>query len=671
MSFLTLNPNQSTYTPGGSLEGQVFQPTYEPAPTLQLSYVPSPSHAPQATYVPAPSYSAPAQLAGGAFSGQAGSPSPFLITPGYDTSPGMYRPNFKNSPGLDLPTGIFRRDWLSPTLQQIPGGVTLEEATFTTRAQPSAYDTGAFADIGKPGTTESAATAYRLEPGRVVSPVPGEVKPTAPVAVAGAGGAFPSNALPGSPVAGQPPAASAQAGPIAVVETGGSWGGYLTGRTLDDGTPETWGADRVVQELDVAGYSEKQFGRSTDNSPALVELGKQKAALELKLTTPGAFEPGENAATVAQGIAALDASIKSASLEQQNARAYVAGMEGFLRQNPAVASKLLSGKSDPNPVEVGKAAVADMSERYAPLLSLGGSAAAGVQDAASAVESAFAVAADGSPKTLALATEEHKASVKAVEASFKEYLARTMRVPENPSSPSGYTQRDVERIQAGLSFMDEKGISAALPGARTELAARLENANDDVAVANGTASEATALALSADATIAEKVKGWEMAAAGEAAVKRQLPPARAIFKTRIDGINEAGLVGKAKADAIAAAAVEYNNAIDAAIDMVGRTQVKSNNPFKDRTYAGSEWNWEGIMAGAGLALALYAPFERRESERRAERRADRQWEKEKEWWKERAEIEQGYRMEALNAQLESAEATSGKGRPSGVQVAQF
>ena len=633
MSFLTLNPNQSTYTPGGSLEGQVFQPTYEPAPTLQLSYVPSPSYAPQATYVPAPSYSAPVQLAGGSFSGRAGSPSPFLITPGYDTSPGMYRPNFKNSPGLDLPTGIFRRDWLSPTLQQIPGGVTLEEATFMAGARPSVHDSVL--------SEESVADAYRLEP-------------TAPVDAAR-----------------QPPAAPVQVGPIAVVETGGPWGGYLTGKTLDDGTPETWDADRVVQELDVAGYSEKHFDRSTDNSPALVELGKQKAALELKLVTPGAFEPGENAATVAQGIAALDATIKAANLEQQNARAYVAGMEGFLRQNPAVASKLLSGKSDPNPVEVGKAVVADMSERYAPLLSLGGSAAAGVQDALSAVESAFGTAADGSPKTLALATEEYKASVKAVESSFNEYLARTMRVPENPSSPGGYTQRDVERIQAGLSFMDEKGISAALPGVRTELAARLENAKDDVAVANGTASEATELALIADASIADKTSGWEMAEEGAAAVRRQLAPARAAFKTRIDAVKEAGLTGPERKNAIAAAVSEYNDQISATVAAVGATEVKGNNPFKNRTYAGSEWNWEGIMAGAGLSLALYAPFERRESERRAERRADRQWEKEKEWWKERAEIEQGYRMEALNAQLESAEATSGKGRPSGVQVAAF
>ena len=220
MSFLTLNPNQSTYTPGGSLEGQVFQPTYEPAPTLQLSYVPSPSYAPQTTYVPQTSYapSAPVQLAGASIVGSPSQPAVSQFTPAagtlgqqlwmspaygtrqyYDSLPSIFdqQPNYRDQP------------WYSP------------------RPEPtiSPYDTGAFADIGKPGTTESAATAYRLEPGQVVSPLPGEVKPTAPVAVVGAGGAFPSNALPGSPVAGQPPAASAQAGPTAVVETGGSWGG--------------------------------------------------------------------------------------------------------------------------------------------------------------------------------------------------------------------------------------------------------------------------------------------------------------------------------------------------------------------------------------------------------------------------------------------------------------
>ena len=136
--------------------------------------------------------------------------------------------------------------------------------------------------------------------------------------------------------------------------------------------------------------------------------------------------------------------------------------------------------------------------------------------------------------------------------------------------------------------MDEKGISAALPGVRTELAARLENAKDDVAVANGTASESTELALIADASIADKTSGWEMAEEGAAAVRRQLAPARAAFKTRIDAVEEAGLTGPERKNAIAAAVSEYNDQISATVAAVGATEVKGNNPFKNRTYAGSE-----------------------------------------------------------------------------------
>ena len=86
-------------------------------------------------------------------------------------------------------------------------------------------------------------------------------------------------------------------------------------------------------------------------------------------------------------------------------------------------------------------------------------------------------------------------------------------------------------------------------------------------------------------------------------------------------------------------------------------------------------NLTGRLQYGTFVLSILAPLAsfatNRYETRRAEKRADKRWEDEKEWWKERAEIEQGYRMEALNAQLESAEATSGKGRPSGVQVAQF
>ena len=60
------------------------------------------------------------------------------------------------------------------------------------------------------------------------------------------------------------------------------------------------------------------------------------------------------------------------------------------------------------------------------------------------------------------------------------------------------------------------------------------------------------------------------------------------------------------------------------------------------------------MAAGGLALALYGPFERRESERRArryaERQDDKQWERQKEAWA----IQNGYRLQQIGAAGEAS-----------------
>ena len=74
------------------------------------------------------------------------------------------------------------------------------------------------------------------------------------------------------------------------------------------------------------------------------------------------------------------------------------------------------------------------------------------------------------------------------------------------------------------------------------------------------------------------------------------------------------------------------------------------------------------MAAGGLALALYGPFERRESERRARRYAERQDDKQWERQKEFLALQNEYRLQQIGA---AGEASRGGGSVAAVRPARF
>jgi len=117
---------------------------------------------------------------------------------------------------------------------------------------------------------------------------------------------------------------------------------------------------------------------------------------------------------------------------------------------------------------------------------------------------------------------------------------------------------------------------------------------------------------------------------------------------------------------------ERRQLVEATFEMNSSTILRamaSENPiFGRRGDNKIVWNWEGIMAAGGLALALYGPFERRESERRARRYAERQDDKQWERLKEQMALQNDYRLQQIGA---AGEASRGGGSVAAVRPARF
>ena len=117
---------------------------------------------------------------------------------------------------------------------------------------------------------------------------------------------------------------------------------------------------------------------------------------------------------------------------------------------------------------------------------------------------------------------------------------------------------------------------------------------------------------------------------------------------------------------------ERRQLVEATFEMNSSTILRamaSENPiFGRRGDNKIVWNWEGIMAAGGLALALYGPFERRESERRARKYAERQGDKQWERLKEQMALQIDFRLQQIGA---AGKAARGGGSVAAVRPARF
>jgi len=783
MSLLTLNPNQSTYTPGGSLEGPVFQPTYEPAPTLQLSYVPAPSYAPQttyvpapsyapqttyvpapsyapqATYVPAPSYSAPAQLAGASLTGSPSQPAASQFTPlGFLEGPyGALGARFASAPGME-----FFLDTRQPAAAEEPAPADVAEQITTS-----------VTDLGTSVVEEGAATAFQLE----ARPQPTE----------------------------DPVRRAAEEYVKLEIPDYDHTKGVLGWLTHPDSAAAVEGRSRVAQERaarveelvggehvpDLFGY---YFGKSPRHDAYRRFLDAKVAA---RGGEPPSIDP-EVRATVGPIVAAADK--LSAEAEAEGAReallnAVKAESPGAPLVEPAVAEVVAEKRVERATTFEGRLLEAMWEQDP--------EAAAGVEwtkhvsewqsyrrqnpdVAADAVPKEFADIAKMSDSDIITKTALYKDN-----AGVKNFRKATALYAELPADVQVTLMGDGGEIKvggwsavrdAGIKYFTgrleaeiaskaglpvdvvEQIVGDALSGeARGQIVATLNSS--DVSPGDGLASLKSAFApvdtavrdlvaskLLSDAGVdyngmrVTGVRGLDgadgigkltqladrlgaigrlkEAGAVRAAASQYRPGIEKLKETKYDPLNAhdqlaANLEAKVKSewddgfeaqtkkligiklneaqgereealnDLLNADPADYPRALarfQRRWDMISQKAEGDIDVFIAQNSSGKarstflrdvrndgrvDWNVENMLMAGTLLLSFYGPFERRESERRAERRADRQWEKEKEWWKERAEIEQGYRMEALGAQLASAEATSGKGRPSGVQVAQF
>jgi len=180
--------------------------------------------------------------------------------------------------------------------------------------------------------------------------------------------------------------------------------------------------------------------------------------------------------------------------------------------------------------------------------------------------------------------------------------------------------------------------------------------------------DATKLLSEYDVGLRASVSKWAHGDEALEVAEAQLTPLRSNFKLQVEAIKASGKTPAQQKAAIAEAATQYNSAARAVLSQIGRSERPSNNPFRRSTYAADSWNWEGIMAAGGLALALYGPFERRESERRARRYAERQDDKQWERLKEQMALQNDYRLQQIGA---AGEASRGGGSVAAVRPARF
>ena len=313
------------------------------------------------------------------------------------------------------------------------------------------------------------------------------------------------------------------------------------------------------------------------------------------------------------------------------------------------------------------AARAALQERFEPLMAIPGLSMA-VQEALSVFD-VSAGSAIKEPSGVGSLFNGYGAALTAGAAAIETHLADELGVPRTPSGPGGiFSESDLARIERGIDYVKEHGLAEAFPTVLASLEGRKTRAEDAISVANGTADDATKLLSEYDVGLRASVSKWAHGDEALEVAEAQLTPLRSNFKLQVEAIKASGKTPAQQKAAIAEAATQYNSAARAVLSQIGRSERPSNNPFRRSTYAADSWNWEGIMAAGGLALALYGPFERRESERRARKYAERQDDKQWERLKEQMALQNDYRLQQISA---AGEASRGGGSVAAVRPARF
>lgn len=119
-----------------------------------------------------------------------------------------------------------------------------------------------------------------------------------------------------------------------------------------------------------------------------------------------------------------------------------------------------------------------------------------------------------------------------------------------------------------------------------------------------------------------------------------------------------------------AAATKFWSTVNGRISALGKSEDATTHGFWGSRDAlgNTTTNWANVMSSGALALALYAPFERKQAQRDAEAREDELWEKQKAWQRELMGLQNDYRLQQIGAQ---GEADRGGGSTSAANVAQF
>ena len=424
-----------------------------------------------------------------------------------------------------------------------------------------------------------------------------------------------------------------------------AWYQTLALELLDErGAPPPTALDRIGA-LNLKGVAADAISPGTDAEAELVRIQTSIRDLGARPSDPEEGLSYDSNRTMLQKEEARFLGVISGR------RAFETAVNSGMQTYPELLDAVPAGQ-DLTVVGLTDAVRASLQERFAPLM-----ATPGLAEQAQAALSVFDVSAGSAikePSGVASLFSGYGSALSAGARAIETYLADELGVPRTPSGPGGiFSESDLARIERGITYVEKHGLAEAFPTVLASLEGRKTRAEDAISVANGTAGDATKLLSEYDVGLRASVSKWAHGDEALEVAEAQLTPLRSNFKLQVEAIKASGKTpAQQKAD-IAEAATQYNSAARAVLSQVGRSERPSNNPFRRSTYAADSWNWEGVMAAGGLALALYGPFERRESERRAEKRYDKQWEKEKEWQREQMALTHGYRLEQIGAQGEA------------------
>ena len=607
----------ATYVPPAqpSIYDAVFNPSnpvYQANPPIQQSYVPQ-----QTQFVqPAPAYQSYLPTA------QAAAPS-------------VAMPSFASpfSPAAALSSEL-------PSL--------IQPAAQKTQAQAQAAPTALENTVGSPANV--AAPVFVLDPKATAAP-------TVVVPEFSAAGVSP---LPGASVPLGSAAVSVGAQPA--FETS-----YEVGKN-EDGSPISMTAKELQGAFDVRGSTEDSKRTLDEIRAEIDDLSARKA--ELKTGKYADSEDGQRKREIdLNELKIVDGQLQELSLSESSRSAYDEGMEQGLKANPSIMARLKSEGKTASIANVRDAAVAQAEEKFAPLLAsddyaLRTAAATAVED----IRRGFTTAKQA-PSQVGDGFKAISAADGALLASLQTYAADNYSVGKRGSGSGGdYTDRDLENIKNFRSSAAD--VIAAVPGAAALFEAKEKAADTEISVRNGSATAAVEKQYESIKAAKAPMAGWYKQAEAEALLDQMSLTAVSAYKTKVDGILASGKTQAQIKIELANAATDLDAQLKSTVAQIQNMPVKTGNPFMKATYGSRDWDWAAVMQAGGLALALYSPIERRQSERRAERRADKQWEKEKDWWKERAEIEQGYRLEQIDAMAAAEEASSG-GSVAAVRPANF